>query len=247
MPSILRNLYDRIRFSGVSQLDLKAVNLRLVARMRRQFDHDEAMELAIGGGFEEFGKIELAVLKALGLQPQHSLIDVGCGAGRLARPLSAYLEGPYLGIDLVPDLIAHAQKISNRPDWQFKVIDHIGIPAPDETADYVCFFSVLTHLLHEHSYWYLEEARRVLKPGGRIVFSFLEVRNPLHQEVFWKTLNLAKARAVEPLNVFIERDAIEFWARSLGMELEHLISGDQAIVPEGALGQSCAVLRKPMS
>ncbi|WP_374282460.1 class I SAM-dependent methyltransferase [Novosphingobium sp.] len=244
LPTV-RQIYDRVRFARVSQFDLKAVNLRLVSRMKRQFDHDEAMERAIGGGFEEFGKIELAVLRQFGLEPDHSLIDVGCGAGRLARPLSEYLTGSYLGIDLVPDLIQHARKISARPDWRFEVIDHIGIPAPDNSADFVCFFSVLTHLLHEHSYWYLEEAKRVLKPGGRVVFSFLEVRNPLHQEVFWKTVRLAKARAVEPLNVFIERDAIEFWARSLEMELEHLVSGDQAIVAEGALGQSCAVLRKP--
>ncbi len=245
LTSALLKLYDRIRFAGTSQFDLKAVNRRLVARMKREFNHAEAMERAIGGGFEEIGRIELAVLKEFGLEPGHSLIDVGCGAGRLAKPLSGYLQGSYLGIDLVPDLVEHARSISGRPDWKFEVIDHIGIPAPDNSADFVCFFSVLTHLLHEHSYWYLEEARRVLKPGGRVVFSFLEIGNPLHQDIFWKTLRLAKARAVEPLNVFIERNAIEFWAHTLNMPLERVVSGDDAIVSEGALGQSCAVLRKP--
>lgn len=246
MRSALSKLHHRFRFAKVSQLDLKAVNLRLVSRMKHQFDHDQAMEMAIGGGFDEFGKIELAVLKQFGLLPEHSVIDVGCGSGRLAKPMAGYLKGPYLGIDLVPDLVKHAQKICARPDWRFEVIDHIGIPAPPESADFVCFFSVLTHLLHEHSYWYLEEAKHVLKPGGRVVFSFLEIDNPLHQEVFWKTLKLAKGRAVEPLNVFIERNTIEFWARSLDLEFERLVPGDQAITAEGALGQSCAVLRKPL-
>ena len=43
------------------------------------------------------------------------------------------------------------------------------IPAPDGEADMVCFFSVLTHLLHEESYVYLQDARRVLKPTGKLV------------------------------------------------------------------------------
>ena len=36
-------------------------------------------------------------------------------------------------------------------------------------------FSVFTHLLHEESFIYLEDFKRVLKPGGSVVFSFLEV------------------------------------------------------------------------
>lgn len=95
--------------------------------MRRQFDHNETMELAIGGRFEEYGKIDLAALKALGLQRRQSLIDGGCGARRLAHPLSAYLEGFCLGIDLVPDLIAHAEK---------SVVDLIGSSRSSTTSTF---------------------------------------------------------------------------------------------------------------
>ena len=52
------------------------------------------------------------------------------------------------------------------------------IPAPDACADMVCAFSVFTHLLHTETYLYLEDIRRVLRPGGRLVFSFLEFANP---------------------------------------------------------------------
>lgn len=219
--------------------------MAFVAAIKTQMPHAEAMERAIGGGFEQFGAIELAVLRHYGLPLEGHLVDVGCGSGRLAGPLSRWLKGTYLGVDLVPDLIAHARKLAGRPDWRFEVIDHIGIPEPAEAADMVCFFSVLTHLLHEQSYWYLEEARRVLKPGGTIVFSFLEFRDPAHLQVFRDTVLNTKKKNLQPLNTFIERGAIEIWARELQLEIVDIRDGSDPVVSEGALGQSICVLRKP--
>lgn len=250
LTGVVRKALARARDSvapPVSQQDLKAVNVRFVETVKDRMAHDEAMEHAIGGGFEQIGAIELGILKHYGLPADGHLVDVGCGSGRLARPLAAYLNGTYLGIDLVPDLVAHARRIAARPDWRFEVIDHIAIPEADGRADMVCFFSVLTHLLHEQSFWYLEEARRVLKPGGKVVFSFLEFAEPGHMPIFWSTLAAAKAQVVAPMNVFIERNAIHRWADALGMELLEIRGGGEAVCAEGNLGQALAVLRKPLS
>lgn len=242
-----RRAFAKLRAStqSVSQLDLKAINVLFVENVKAGLPHEAAMEHAIGGGFHAVGAIETALLQRYGLGEDGFLIDVGCGSGRLARPLSTWLKGPYLGIDLVPDLVEHARKIANRPDWRFEVIDHIGIPEADGRADMVCFFSVLTHLLHEQSFWYLEEAKRVLKPGGRMVFSFLEFRDPGHLQIFRDTFTAAQQRAQIPMNVFIERNAIEVWARELGLELIEIRAGGDHIVAEGALGQALCVLQKP--
>jgi SAM-dependent methyltransferase len=123
----------------------------------------------------------------------------------------------------------------------------------------VCFFSVLTHLLHEQSYLYLEEAKRVLKPDGRIVFSFLEFRMAFHWSVFASTVDDAR-RQEHPLNVFVEREAIQAWAAHLGLAVLDVRDGDEAFVPlsrpvtldsgqvlseRGNLGQSICVLGRP--
>src|SRR5215510_1358331 len=100
------------------------------------------MKTAIGGQFEAYGQIEADMLRFFGLRNDATLIDVGCGSGRLAIPLSKTQRGAYLGTDVVPDLLEFARQSCNRPDWQFQVVDRLRIPAPDESADMVCFFSV---------------------------------------------------------------------------------------------------------
>lgn len=227
---------------------LKTAYVAHVEALKQILPHDHAMEQAIGGNFDTIGPIEVGIVRACGLARDGYLIDVGCGSGRLARPLSDYLtDGHYLGIDLVPDLIAHARSIVPRPDWRFEVVDHIAIPEADGRADLVCFFSVLTHLTHEQSYWYLEEARRVLKPGGAIVFSFLEFAQLAHWPIFEATVQAAKAGNMEPMNVFLERGAVAVWADKLGMELADLRGAGDKFSDAGHLGQAVCVLRKPLA
>ncbi|MGH7958669.1 MAG: class I SAM-dependent methyltransferase [Opitutaceae bacterium] len=53
-------------------------------------------------------------------------------------------------------------KLGNRPDWRFEHSDGITIPCTDAEADFVCFFSVFTHLSQEDMFRHLREANRVL-------------------------------------------------------------------------------------
>jgi ubiquinone/menaquinone biosynthesis C-methylase UbiE len=108
----------------------------------------------------------------------------------------------------------------------------------------VCFFSVLTHLLHEQSYWYLEEAIRVLKPNGKIIISFLDFDEPAHWPVFVYTLQLSKDAADVPMNVFMQKEMIKTFAVHLNLEIERFVGATEEIVQPGALGQSLCVLIK---
>jgi ubiquinone/menaquinone biosynthesis C-methylase UbiE len=194
---------------------------------------DEAMQMAVGGEFEALGLLEKDLLIQLGLRPNDYLIDVGCGSGRLAKPLSEYLAGLYLGIDVVPELVDYARTLVDRPDWRFEVADGFQIPERDGRADWVCFFSVFTHLLHEQSYLYLQEAKRVLKPNGKIIFSFLEFAIPVHWELFQSAIDGAH-NSSQPLTMFLSRDAIHAWAERLGLRVEHIQDGDVPHIPLSA-------------
>ncbi len=243
----------------MSKLDPRESYASRVAQLKTELPYDDAMRAAVGCDFEANGVVERELLIQCGLRPEHFLIDVGCGSGRLALPLASWLTGRYLGIDIVPELVEYAARHVNRPDWRFEPAAGFTIPAADGEADMVCFFSVLTHLLHEQSYLYLTESKRVLKPGGRIVFTFIEFATPHHWNLFEDSIRQVDD-ARQPLNVFISRDAIRLWARYLGLEVEliresvephipipHPVRYDDGRVAEGlvALGQSIAVLRVP--
>jgi SAM-dependent methyltransferase len=225
--------------------DLKGAYTGFVKRVVETLPLEEAMSQAVGGAYDIIGPVEVAVLRHAGLKPEQHVIDVGCGSGRLAVPLSAYLTGKYSGFDVVADLIDYARAKVARPDWRFETIDHIGIPEPDGVADMVCFFSVLTHLLHEQSYWYLEEAKRVLKPGGRIVASFLNYSQASHWDIFMNTLKDAKGNPSGPINVFLSREILTVWARHLGLEIVEFIGGEEAVPGSTPLGQAVCILQKP--
>ena len=241
------------------KLDFRATYVGVVAALERVYGTDEAMRRAVGGQFEGMGLLELETLKHFGLREDAYLIDVGCGSGRLAKPLSAYLNGRYLGIDVVRALLEHASKLVHRPNWRFELGAGLTIPEADDSADFVCFFSVLTHLLHEQSFLYLREAKRVLKPGGKIVFSFLDYTIPSHWDVFELTIADVDVNA-QHLNVFMSKDGLAIWAERLGMQLEALHNGNEPYVPLstpitfedgssvdrlGSVGQSICVFRKP--
>ncbi|SVE36920.1 uncharacterized protein METZ01_LOCUS489774, partial [marine metagenome] len=79
-----------------------------------QREEKNAAELAVGGDFERIGKIEFEILRKFGLETHHSVVDIGCGSGRLASCLAEIHEGPYLGTDIVPELLEHARTLVKR-------------------------------------------------------------------------------------------------------------------------------------
>ena len=217
----------------------------LVANLVATRPIDEAMAVAVGGDYEKTGKIEAAIVRHFGLRDGMTLIDLGCGSGRLAWALGQTMRIDYLGIDIVQAFLDYAHTRSPRT-YRFVLNRTLSIPAPSASADMVCAFSVFTHLLHAESYIYMEDIRRVLRPGGRLVFSFLEFADPDHWAVFAGTVDGQRNSTLPHLNQFIERNAVELWAEKLGYELETIVDG--AAAPWGDapnLWQALAVLRKP--
>jgi SAM-dependent methyltransferase len=218
---------------------------RLVADLVATRPIDEAMAAAVGGEFEGIGKTECAVMRHAGLRDGMALIDLGCGSGRLAWALGQTMRVDYLGIDIVQALLDYAATKSP-PNYRFMLNRTLRIPAPDASADMASAFSVFTHLLHAETYLYMEDILRVLRPGGRLVLSFLEFANADHWTVFSGTVAAQRASAMPHLNQFIERDVIALWCEKLGYVLEGFVDGTAS--PWGdapPLWQAVAILRKP--
>ncbi len=216
---------------------------RVIANLIATYPLDEAMSLAVGGNYDLIGTIERDLLRHCGLANGMSIFDLGCGSGRLASALSQSFDINYTGTDVVQSLLDYAAGKS-RPNYKFILHKDLSLPAPDESQNFFTAFSVFTHLLHSESFIYLEEAKRVLQPGGKVVFYFIEFADPGHMQIHKYTVAATKQRTQSHLNTFIERNAIARWAEDLGFSEPEFI--DAASAPWGGspLGQSTAVLVK---
>lgn len=143
----------------------------------------------------DFGETGRAFTRFLvaqcGLRPEHKVLDVGCGVGRLAVALTGYLDsnGGYEGFDVVPQEISWCTRhVSSRfPNFRFQLADvsnqtynpngttgasKFRFPYDDASFDLVVVASVFTHMLSRDVERYLMEVARVLKRDGRCFVSF---------------------------------------------------------------------------
>jgi SAM-dependent methyltransferase len=217
----------------------------------------EAAALAVGGEFVAVGTLEYYALKAHGLSPDSVVVDVGCGTGRLAYQLARRGHRDFAGFDIAAGAVDYARNLCKQADWIFGVTDGLRIPMPDKAADFVCFFSLFTHVSHEHTYLYLKEAERVLRRHGIVIFTFLEFSVASH----WSPFETAVKNfgSDYPPTVFMDRHAVGKFAHHLNYDVVNIVNGDVPTFPieeeivcgdgtrmkdKGFLGQSIAILRK---
>ena len=217
---------------------------KLVAHLIATHPIDEAMMLAVGGGdFGIMGRMEADILDGAGLREGMRVVDLGCGCGRLASALHERGMVSYVGIDIIQALLDYAK--TKAPTYTFLNHRALSIPQDNESTDMVSAFSLFTHLLQPETYIYLEESVRILKRGGKVVFSFLEFAEPTHWKIFEATRDVIRtSNGGDHLNAFLERGTIEIWAGKLGLVVERFYP-PSATWSGHALGQSVVVLAKP--
>jgi SAM-dependent methyltransferase len=125
--------------------------------------------------FIENGNIVFNHLKQNGLTTSSYILDVGCGTGRVTRPLYSFLSdnGKYVGIDLGKEAIDFCkQRYINRKNFSFITTDGKTIPLTTQPYDFMLFMSVFTHLFEPEMIELLNTCKPKLSQKGKIVASF---------------------------------------------------------------------------
>lgn len=163
----------------------------LVLGRREELVPPRYLNYADSGGFTKVGQEFLTYYKdRCGLQPNHRVLDMGCGIGRMAVPLTKYLAtGSYEGFDIVRSGVRWCQKniTTKYPRFKFQIADiynkqynprgrykpgEYRFPFSDAEFNLVILISVFTHMLPSDLDHYLSEISRVLKPGGKCLITY---------------------------------------------------------------------------
>lgn len=136
-----------------------------------------------------------------GLKSSDRVLDIGCGNGRITRPLVDFLapDAAYLGFDLSKVAIAGCRARYGRdPRFTFhhadlanseynrggrQAQDAFVFPATEASIDFAFAISVLTHMEIEAIGRYAQELSRVLAPGGRAFLTLFLLDQPRRDEI----------------------------------------------------------------
>lgn len=165
------------------------------------------------------------VLRLAGLHSGWSVLDLGTGPG-VAALRSAEIVGPegeVVGIDLAPEMIATAEEQARGlggPKPRFVVMDAEALSFPDASFDAV--IASLSLMLCPHPDRTLREARRVLKPGGRITAA---VWGAVDRTAMGRLRILAEQYVAPPpgmtdANTLGDRDLVDRLFREAGFDTE---------------------------
>ncbi|WNV83345.1 class I SAM-dependent methyltransferase [Umezawaea sp. Da 62-37] len=111
------------------------------------------------------------LLAQAGIEPGATVLEIGCGTGNLLRlAKSAVSSATVIGLDPDPAVLTTAARKASRAGIELKLDRGYAddLPYGDDSVDRVLSAFMFHHLPGEQKPAALREARRVLKPGGRL-------------------------------------------------------------------------------
>ena len=203
---LIRSALRNIVYFAIDTVDLLLCRRDMLTPPRR-------MAFFVGvGDYKKIREEFLRYFIELGsLKPNETVLDVGSSIGRMAAPLTKYLDkyGSYEGFDIVKEGVDWCKReMSHRyPNFHFQLADVFNknynpegeygaaeyrFPYKSKSFDFVFLTSVFTHMLPHDIENYISEIARVLRKDGRclITFFLLNKESLKHIETKKSTLDL---------------------------------------------------------
>jgi 2-polyprenyl-3-methyl-5-hydroxy-6-metoxy-1,4-benzoquinol methylase len=162
------------------------------------------------------------ILDCVGSVDARSVVDIGCGDGRLTREVA--LRFPDLevaGIDYSHRAIALARAMNpDLPRVRFDALD-ITSPEVERTHDVALLMEVYEHVPLDRTAVFLDGVRRRLKPGGTLLLTVPHANKPLEYKHVQHFTVASLVRDLEPhfevmeVRPFERRSSLRRWVNRL--------------------------------
>jgi ubiquinone/menaquinone biosynthesis C-methylase UbiE len=133
--------------------------------------------------------------RTVGVHSTDDILEIGCGVGRLGVVL-APLCRTWTGCDVSGHMLRHtAKRLQSFPNVRLVEISGYDLkPVASASQDLVYCTVVFMHISEWDRYSYVEEAHRVLRPGGRLYIDNISMRTGYGWRFF------QSAREMDPAN-----------------------------------------------
>lgn len=138
---------------------------------QRYVGHNHRDSFLNSGAFVIDRYKRIASLIGKDLTEDQTVLDFGCGCGRIARHFLKNGFTNFLGADVDAVGIAWAEK-HLAPARFLLSAEWPPLDIPDESVDFAYAVSVFTHLDEQHGDAWLRELSRILKPGSIVIATF---------------------------------------------------------------------------
>ncbi len=127
------------------------------------------------------------LLELAGISSTQEVLEIGCGVGRIAKHIEPRCRS-WAGADISANMLAHAsERLKNFQNARLIHLKSVGLTDVGENSfDVVYATNMLAHLDEMDRWRYVQEAYRVLRPGGRIFLDNMDIESDAGWSMFSK-------------------------------------------------------------
>ncbi|MCB0360046.1 MAG: class I SAM-dependent methyltransferase, partial [Bdellovibrionales bacterium] len=156
-----------------------------------------------------------SLIELLTIEPGDSVLEIGCGVGRIGKHLSARC-GKWIGCDISGEMLRHAREnLAAATNVEFIELTNSSLSAVESSSVQKVYCSaVFMHLDEWDRFRYVSEAFRVLAHGGMAYFDNINLAGDEGWSIFSKMSeysellrppNISKCSTAEELTIYFER------------------------------------------
>jgi ubiquinone/menaquinone biosynthesis C-methylase UbiE len=194
------------------------------AKMHVSGTEDEAIVETSGAGTSEF------LLNNVGINSTDVVLEIGCGIGRVGKHLAGRCRR-WIGADVSQNMLRFAaERLGDFSNVEFVELSGNDLrPIGDNSIDVAYCTVVFMHLESWDRYGYVEEAFRVLRPGGKLYVDNVNLCSDAGWSIFETHRKFPPSQRPDHITVCSTPEELQEYLKRAGFQSIETKRGDELV------------------